>query len=315
MSLHKKTTKVGRTIQDGPENDIQDARSAKHVTKHPTQKTGGCRSLMMRWLVRLFLLVVVLIVVVPFGLYVTQPKYFKVLIIGSDQRGTEHARSDVLMIVAIPKSSKNTFSMTMIPRDTKIDHPEKGLQKITHFYAMWEDTDEYLGNQKLTQEVVEDVLGVNVDGTVEVTFDSFTEIVDLLGGVDTSNGHLDGAEAQEVVHNRYNKAGGDFGRGVAQREILRNLLSRMKTPTNAQAVRDYFAKTDRARLHISLRKAAMFGAAYVIGHRGDLSLGEVEEVVIPGAGQRIYTPDFGKELYYWVLDEAGTKETVETYLQ
>ena len=261
------------------------------------------------------MVVLLLAVLIPLGIYASQPKYFKILVIGSDQRGTEHARSDVLMVVAIPKSKDNIFSMTMIPRDTKIDHPEYGLEKITHFYGKWEDPEEYLGNKELTEQVVEDLLDIKVNGTVEVTFDSFIDIVDLLGGVDTSQGHMDGKEAKEVVHNRYNKQGGDFGRGEAQREILRNLLSRMKNISNAQAVRDYFAETDRARLDVSTNELGVFGVAYLIGHRGNVSLGDVEEVVIPGQSQRIYTPSFGKELYYWVLDEEATKETVEEYLK
>ncbi len=305
MSLHK-TKKLKKT----------NLQSSEESVTAPAKVTGGCRRLVIRWSIRLCILVVILVIAIPAGVYFSQPAYYKILVIGSDQRGTEHARSDVLMIVAIPKSASNTLSMTMIPRDTKIDHPEKGLQKITHFYAMWEKDDEYLGNKELTQETVEDLLDIKVDGTVEVTFDSFTEIVDMLGGVDTETyGHLDGAAAQEIVHNRYNKEGGDFGRADAQREILRNLLSRAKDPIKAREVYDYFLATDRARLDVNTFSFGMFGAAYLIGHRGNVSLGEVEEVILPGAGDRIYTEDFGKELYYWVLDDAAVKSTVDEYMR
>lgn len=305
MSLHK-TTKPKKT-------NLQPTQEASPKS---TTSPVGCRGFIMRWIVRFILIVLALIILIPVGVYFSQPKYYKVLVIGSDQRGSEHARSDVLMIVAIPKSSAHTLSMTMIPRDTKIDHPEKGLQKITHFYAMWDDDNEYLGNKELTQETVENLLDVKVDATIEVTFDSFTEIVDMLGGVDTETyGHLDGTEAQEIVHNRYNKEGGDFGRADAQREILRNLLSRVKDPVKAREVYDYFSTTDRARLDVNTVSFGMFGAAYFIGHRGNVSLGEVEEVVLPGAGDRIYTQDFGKELYYWVLDDEAVKNTVDEYMR
>lgn len=305
MSLHKKTSK------------LKQSPSAPVVEDQPVEKTKrtGCRGLLMRWLVKVSLVLLLLAIVVPFGFYISQPKYYTILLIGSDQRGTEHARSDALIVVSIPKSSKHPFSMTMIPRDTKVEHSEKGLQKLTHFYAMWDDPEEYLGNKELTVEVIEDLLDIKLDGTIEVTFDSFTEIVDLLGGVDTSQGYLTGAEAKELVHNRYNKEAGDFGRGEAQREIVRNLITRIKSPSNARAVYAYMQTTDRARVDINSTSLVAFGVAYLIGHRGDVSLGEVEEVVLPGEGQRIYTPDFGKELYYWVLDETGTKEMVEQYLK
>ncbi|MDP3970468.1 MAG: LCP family protein [bacterium] len=306
MTLHKKTNQPKKTTA---------VSNQETETPAPPKKKVGCRKLFRRWILRILLLFIVLVIVVPAGIYILQPKYYKVLIIGSDQRGTEHARSDVLMMVAVPKSSADPFSMTMIPRDTKIDHPEKGMQKITHFYAMWEDEDEYLGNKELTQSVVEDLLDVKAHATVEVTFDSFIEIVDLLGGVDTEQGHLDGAAAKEIVHNRYVQAEGDFGRASNQREILRNILSRLKKPANAQVVYDYFQETERARIDVNMTQFGVFGLAYVVGHKGDLSLGDVEEVILPGSGQRIYTPDFNKELYYWVLDEDGTKEKVDEYLK
>lgn len=305
MSLHK-TTKTKKS----------NTQPAEDIAPPQPKQSVGCRRLVVRWVIRLAILFVVLIIAIPVGIYVSQPAYYKVLVIGSDQRGTEHARSDVLMIVAIPKSASGKFSMTMIPRDTKIDHPEKGLQKITHFYGMWEKDDEYLGNKELTQEVVEDLLDIKTDATIEVTFDSFIEIVDMLGGVDTETyGHLDGADAKEIVHNRYNKEGGDFGRADAQREILRNLLSRIKDPVKAREVYAYFTETDRARLDVNTVSFGVFGVAYFIGHRGDISLGEVEEVVLPGEGDRIYTPDFGKELYYWVLDDVGVQNTVDEYMR
>ena len=111
------------------------------------------------------------------------------------------------------------------------------------------------------------------------------------------------------------QAEGDFGRAANQREILRNLLSRFKNPVKAQALLDYFGDTTRARMDINTTRLGIFGVAYAVGHKGDLSLGEVEEVVIPGQGTRIYTPDFNKELYYWVLDEASLQEAVDTYMR
>ena len=160
-------------------------KKTKATTTPSDQVAAAPRKKRFRWLrgwfKKLILIVLLLLVVVPVGTYLVQPRYYRVLVIGSDQRDTERARSDVLMVVNIPKSDADPFSMVMIPRDTKIEHDEYGLEKITHFYAKWEE-DEYLGNQELTRSVVEDLLGVKMHGSVEVTFDSFIEIVDLVGG-------------------------------------------------------------------------------------------------------------------------------------
>ncbi|MFH1781174.1 MAG: hypothetical protein ABH835_00960, partial [Patescibacteria group bacterium] len=70
-----------------------------------------------------------------------------------------------------------------------------------------------------------------------------------------------------------------------------------------------------ARLKFDKVKSVLFGAAFVIGHRGQLNLGEMNEVILPGKGERIYTPAFGKELYYWVLDEEELDEVVKENLK
>ena len=270
---------------------------------------------MKKFLIIIFGIILLVALLVVIG-YLFMPDYYKVLVIGSDQRETERSRSDVLMVIAVPKSSKNSMNIVMVPRDTKIEHEEWGLQKITHLYFLGERTDsEVLGNLDSTQKAVEDILDVSMDATVEVTFSSFIEIVDKLGGVDVAGEHVDGADAKEMVHNRFVQESGDFGRAENQREILRNLVTRAKTYSNAKMVMNYFDTAENARLQFNKIKAAMFGAAFFIGHRGKLSLGEMHEEILPGSNGRIYTPDFGKELYYWILDEEGVKEMVEEYLK
>ncbi|MBI2415831.1 MAG: LCP family protein [Candidatus Kerfeldbacteria bacterium] len=281
----------------------------------PSPAPVGLRYRWRRWLRRCLVVVLVVLIITPMIMYVSTPRYYRILVIGSDQRANEPARSDVLMVIAIPKSRSDQLTMVSIPRDTKIEHPEKGLQKITHFYAMWDDHTDRLGNRALTQQVVEELLDVNIHATIEVTFTSFTDIVNALGGVDTSQGHLTGEAAQELVHNRFNKPNGDFGRAKAEREVLRNLLSRVRQPTNLQKMYTYLQTSPHARLTGSTTTAGWFALAYLIGHRGNVSLGETNEIVLPGVGQKLYTPDFGKELYYWVLDDNATASLVNEFVR
>ena len=234
--------------------------------------------------------------------------------IGSDQRNNEPARSDALMVVSIPKSKQDPLSLVMVPRDTKMEDVDYGLQKITHYYAIWDEAVDRMGNVTLTEVKVEELLDIEIHGTVEVTFDSFTDIVDTVGGVDISTGHVDGKEAQELIHNRFVQPAGDFGRAAEQREIFKAVLQKAKNPALARRLYDYLQTSDRARLRLSKSSLVSFGIAYVLGHRG-LTIPEIEEQVLPGEGQRIYTPSFGKALYYWVLDESETQKIIETYLR
>ncbi len=306
MSLHPKPLKT---------NNTTNAKTSSNVSAAPQpSQPSGCRRWLRKVLLKTILIGFCIGAILIFGFYVSQPRYYHILVIGSDQRNNEHARSDALMIVSIPKSKNDPMSLVMVPRDTKIDHPEKGLQKITHFYAMWDESTDRMGNVDLTTSVVEDLLDIKIDGKVEVTFDSFTDIVDSVGGVDISTGHVDGAEAQELVHNRFEQAEGDFGRAAEQREIFKAVLQKAKSPFTAKKIYDYLLTSDRARLDISKSSLAAFGVAYIMGHRG-LDLPEMEEQVLPGEGTRIYTPSFGKSLYYWILDEEGTKDIVNQYLK
>ena len=107
----------------------------------------------MKKLIKLICIVILLIALIVVVAYLLTPDYYKVLVIGSDQRETERSRSDVLMVIAVPKSSKNSMNIVMVPRDTKIEHEEWGLQKITHLYFLGERTDsEVLGNLDSTQK-------------------------------------------------------------------------------------------------------------------------------------------------------------------
>lgn len=307
MSLHQQTKLRSKTKL--PSDTTPDQSAPK---KH---KLFGCRSWLVRWLIKIGLVVLVILLIIIAGTYWSAPRYYNILIIGSDQRTTERARSDVMIVVAIPKSSKDSLSFVTLPRDTKVDDPDRGIEKLTHYYAFWDDNTTKLGNRDLTVAQIEKLLDIKINGTIEITFDSFNEIVDAVGGVDTDQGHLDGAQAQELVHNRYVQPEGDFGRAAEQRSILKDIAGKLYNPFNIQKVYNYFQTSDRARLNLSSGSLTSFGLAYLIGHQGNPKIGDIHEVVLPGIGQRIYTPDFGKSLYYWVLDDAGTKDDVNKYLR
>lgn len=301
MSLHPKQIATAKT-------------SGNIAPSDEPKEQLGCRRWFKRLAWRLLLIAGLIVVLLGFGFYLSQPKFYHLLVIGSDQRNNEPARSDALMIVSIPKSKQDPLSLTMVPRDTKMEDADYGLQKMTHFYAMWDDSVTRMGNVELTEAKVEELLDIEIHGTVEVTFDSFTDIVDTVGGVDISTGHVDGKEAQELVHNRFVQPAGDFGRAVEQREIFKAVLQKAKNPATAKKLYAYLQTSERARLRLSKSSLISFGIAYLLGHRS-LNLPGIEEVVLPGEGQRIYTPSFGKSLYYWVLDEQGTEEIVNKYLK
>jgi hypothetical protein len=57
----------------------------------------------------------------------------------------------------------------------------------------------------------------------------------------------------------------------------------------------------------------MIGAG--ISRHGRVEIGEIEEAELPGSGGRIYTPDFGKELYYWIPDTTAIETLSNEHFQ
>lgn len=247
----------------------------------------------------------------------TAPDRYTILVIGSDQRGTERSRSDVMFLVSIHKNPEIAPYFFTIPRDTKIDHEKYGLQKMTHFYAIGDRPDDgkFLGNYELTSSIIEELLDIEIDATVEVTFESFEDIIDSLGGAILNGKTVTGPEALAVVRDRFTDGRSDFDRQADGREIFRSLLTKIKEPARIRSLQEYFIDSKKARLTYNKAKLIHFLVGTGIARRGDVSIGEIEEGAIPGTGARIYTPDFGKELYYWIPDEEALATLVDEKLR
>lgn len=246
-------------------------------------------------------------------LFMTAPKSYNILIIGSDQRGTERARSDVMFIVSLPKTGSKDPVFLSIPRDTKVDDKEFGLQKMTHFYALGDRTDDgrKLGNRDLTKKQIEKLTDIKVNATVEVTFDSFQEIIDSVGGVNLGTKQVDGEAALKQIRDRFTDGRSDFDRQGDEREVFRGLLTKVKSPTKAKALYDYFDGSDKARLTFNKTSLAHFLYGAGIARFGNIKVGTMKELEVPGHSERVYTPAFNKSLYYWIADEPELKKIVD----
>lgn len=265
----------------------------------------------------IFILLLVIIIVALTGifvLYFSIPSRYNILIIGSDQRVDERARSDVLMVFSIPKDANSRPVILTIPRDTRVDIPKNGAQKITHAYALGEREGDKLGNQDLTQKTVEEFLNIKIDATVEITFEGFKAIVDRVGGVDTSHGHLDGEAALLLVRNRF-REGGDFARTQDQREIFADLMKKIRELKAYGSIYNYSREEKELRIDYPLSKTALFFGWLFWKQGGFPDFYQVQEEIIPGHGENIYTPEFGKSLYYWVPDLDATNELIDSILR
>lgn len=266
---------------------------------------------------RRFLLLLLLVVIAGAAAYVmTAPRRFNVLVIGSDQRSDERGRSDVLMLISVPRNPSDPATILTIPRDTRVDVAGYGKQKITHAYALGDAPDDgkNLGNRNLTVQTVEQFLRVPVHGTLELTFKSFADIVDQVGGVETDeHGHVDGEKALKIVRDRF-REGGDFARTADQRDIFVQTVREVVEQKAVPSVYRMLQNSTESRVNVPLPSLVHFGVAAALYRRGNIAVPDFHNEVVPGKGASLYTAEFGKTLYYWIPDADGVAALVRQWL-
>lgn len=99
-----------------------------------------------------------------------------ILLIGQDRRpGEPRARSDVMLLVTV-NTKKNEVTLTSFMRDLYVQIPGYGNNRINVPFM--------LGGPELLMDTIELNFGIRPDKFVEVDFNGFQELVELVGGID-----------------------------------------------------------------------------------------------------------------------------------
>ncbi|KAF1086067.1 putative transcriptional regulator YvhJ [Sporotomaculum syntrophicum] len=98
-----------------------------------------------------------------------------VLMMGVDERSDDASQRTDTIILANINNKENRLALLSIPRDTKVDIPGHGVNKI--------NAANIFGGPELAMQEVSELTGVNVDYYVLTNFNGFKDIVDALGGV------------------------------------------------------------------------------------------------------------------------------------
>jgi len=103
----------------------------------------------------------------------TEP--FTVLLMGNDRRpGDTVYRADTIILAKVDPKLKKVW-MLSIPRDTRVEIPGHGVQKINAANAF--------GGSALMVQTVQNLLGVPINHYMEINFTGFQKVVETLGGV------------------------------------------------------------------------------------------------------------------------------------
>ena len=248
-------------------------------------------------------------------------KPFNVLISGSDTRGgfDENGRSDVIMVATVnPKTS--TILLTSVPRDFYVTTAcdagdgcmQGALDKITHTGIHGTNT---------TKRTVEQLLGIEINYTFKVGFDTVTELVDALGGVDVtvapgyafSNSdvtvhegvnHLNGHDALEYARERYAYSEGDRQRTKNQQQVLMGIVNEATKPsviTNYASIMDAMANTFSTTMSSD-------EISDLIKYQINNNLKwKMEQYMVDGTGDTLMCAELGDAAYVMVPDQSTVK--------
>lgn len=112
-----------------------------------------------------------------------------ILVVGQSAREDEEYRLADTTILATINRETSTLTLTSFLRDMYIQLPNYkghtcGMQRFNVCYHLgwkWGDT---LGAMEMTNLCLKNNFGIEVDHNVEIGFDSFKQVIDLVGGVD-----------------------------------------------------------------------------------------------------------------------------------
>jgi LCP family protein required for cell wall assembly len=263
------------------------------------------------------------------GFTLTSPN--TILVLGSDARpkGTHEAgaqtigqpsRSDSILLLRIGGGHNASLS---IPRDTVVDIPGHGQNKINAAYA--------IGGPSLAIRTIEQFLGIRVNHLAEVNFANFPKLIDALGGIKYTGGcvyslisggrenggvtlrlkagthTLNGKQALALArtrHNLCNARENDLTRERRQQKILLAIKNRVKSPTTFFRL-PWVAWAAPKALRTDMGGFSLLG---LVG--AELTGGSATPTVLTPTGAETL-PDGGAGL---TVDEATKQRAVEKFL-
>jgi len=205
----------------------------------------------------------------PFSSDIMSYNRVNILIVGCDEI-ENHGRADTIVFLSISPKTKDVLILS-IPRDTRVEIPGRGMDKINHSYAF--------GGEKLISKTVSSFLDVPIHFYAVVDFNGFVNIIDELGGVeidvekemhyvDKAGGVeinlypgkqiLDGEKSLQYIRFRHDKLG-DLGRIKRQQKLSLAVIKKMmnfdsitKIPQISEGMKGYIETNIKAQDAIAL---------------------------------------------------------------
>lgn len=265
---------------------------------------------------------------------VSIPDVYNVLLIGADdleETDGEFSRSDTMILLSLDSINKK-IKLTSFMRDLYVAIPGMANKnRINEAYNT--------GGQQLAMDTIEYLFGINIDAYVMVTFTTFVDAIEKLGGINVditeseakyiqkiaphiksgSNIELNGDEA--LLYARMRKLdNGDFTRTERQRKVIEALIEKAKSTNPITVLNMTFQVADDITTSISskeiskLASSATTYASYEIEQFRIPADGTFEEktVKISNYSAQILDPDIAKnkaKLFEFIYPQEAANTT------
>lgn len=228
--------------------------------------------------------------------------------------GIDEARSDTMIVASYNKENQK-ITLLSIPRDTRVEIPGYGFDKINAAAAKKEGT-------ALAMKTVGNLLDIPIHHYVKVTFKGAERIVDILGGVSVKvppgvdyedpvqNLYihlkpglqtLNGKDAVKLARFRSGYSDQDLGRIKTQQELIKAFIDKLTSP---KVIPKIFNIVDAMSKCIKTNLENGDIAQYALNVK-DIKMENITFYTLPGDAE------FVNKISYFLHDEAKLKELME----
>lgn len=213
------------------------------------------------------------------------------LLLGSDSRGEDRGRSDVMMLVHSDPDRAQLYLISL-PRDLWVPIPGHGTDKINAAYAY--------GGAPLAVQTVENLLKVRIDNVALTDFTGFFQLIDDLGGVKVFNEipsasrgftfprgdlTLTGDSALAYVRERYDLPRGDFDRAERQRLVVKAIVDKLASGKTFSDPRRLLSVISRLSNTVTVDDSLTNQRIVALAQDLQITSGQdIEQLMVPVAG-------------------------------
>jgi len=156
-----------------------------------------------------------------------QENKLNILLLGiSGENYTSGNLTDSIIFVSLNLELQK-INLISIPRDLWVNDGSGSKQKINELYKIkGGKVKPDVSYASLLKERVSEITGQNIQYTAVVDLDGIKNIVDLIGGIDTEEGFMNGEQALFYIRDR-SRPGSDFDRMLRQQKLIIAIIQKM----------------------------------------------------------------------------------------